>query len=493
MLFSFGCDGTPTGSSASPGVKVISGAGAADSVEATIPSLVMEVRGPDSRVAAGAQVVLQAPADNSYTGYALLLGSAGGGLSSRLQPTADSKGRVTVRVRLGTIAARVPLAVSVPALGLSDTVWVTINAGAAARVSLAPHDTAALVGNAFPLRPVVQDRWGNPRPDTVALTPGGGPVGLTGVSVAGTAVGRGYVVGRYGGAVDTAWVSVVPDGQIAAYEPPALTSGDRQTVVRPGRVVTFRTDGSNFRVLVSGNADFIPFGFGEGMQPSWAPSGTALAYVDDGKLWETDLAGQARMVYSGAIPVVNEYAPQYSPDGGWIYFTQGTFGSQHTFARVRRDGTGVVQVSPSLDWGIEVMPSPDPSGSFIAFQTNRATNSPVDFTLRTLRVSTRVVTALDVPGTSPHWSPDGAWIAYRGNDSKLRKIHPDGSAGQAVGDVGLLPAFSWSPDGSWIVLAGNQPRPVRAVGVGISLVNAATGEVLPLSFGRNLAQPSIKR
>jgi Tol biopolymer transport system component len=475
-----GCDTNPAGSKpGEPGIRFVAGHTGTDSVDAVLAqTLVVEVRDGEGRLAAGITVAFDGTPNAAVAG-------PGQGWQYRTNMLTDGQGRAFTRVRLGTAVGEAAVAVIVGGLPFTDTARYTVTAGQPAKVAAAPRDSAVWVARAYTLRAAVTDRHGNPRPEAPTYTAGTANVSVSGGAVRGEAVGRGYVLARYGTFTDTAWVSVVPPGLLAAYG--------------GGRIVALNTDGSEYRVLLEQLPPVGGAGYGEGMHPSWAPQGGDLAYLDGSRLMLRKASGETRVVVSGGEPVHVGFTPQWSPDGAWIYFSRGWQGNQLTSWRVRPDGTGLQQVSPLEDWGMETMPSPDPTGDRVAYQTNRVTNSPIEFTLRTRRLSTGAVSAIDVPGQFPHWSPTGEWIAYILNDPYnplLRLVRPDGSGGHLIGGgsgIGAHPAFSWSADGQWLVISGNLPRPGDPFAVGLSLVNVATGEVLPLRFGPSVVQPSWHR
>jgi hypothetical protein len=479
-----------------PGLRVVSGGDASDTIGAILPqALIVEVRDAEGYLQPGVSVVFSVvAAGNDAAADDLSVAN----LSSQqfrgsLSETADSRGRASALVRLGSKAGSAVISVAAPSLGLQTTASLTVRPGAAARIAVAPADSAVLVGGTYDLRGDVQDRMGNLRTDPITFEAGNTATSVMGARLRGERVGRGYVVARAGGLTDTARVSVVPAGVLAAYEFPIYFNSNGPDIRQPGRIVTFNTDGSHFRVVLDQQPATIPSSYAHGMQPAWAPDGGEIAFLNSERLMATSLSGAWRSLFSTVESVNDEYAPQFSPDGEWVYFSVGRHGSQRTFWRVRRDGTDAQQVSPDESWGVEVMPSPDPSGTRVVYQTNRATNSS-EFTLRILDVNTGQVSALDVPGSGPRWSPRGDWIAYFGRDGTLRRVRPDGSASQVIGSgTRAHPTFAWSPDGEWLVISGNQPRPGRPFAVGLALVHVATGEVLPLVFNRDLVQPAWRR
>jgi hypothetical protein len=464
---------------AEPGLRILQGAGIADTADAFLSALLeVEVRDDRGGLVSGATVHFSAvrASHDAAPGAPTVVVAASPAAEYRslVVTTTDAHGRASVRVRLGQAAGPGGVAITVAPLALSDTAHFTVLPGALARVLTSPADSAVLVGNAYVLRSAAADRHGNPRSDPVVHVVGSPNLAVSGGAVRGITLGRGYVLARSGSVADTAWVSVVPPGSLAAYR-------RHQTPGDTGGIVVLRTDGAEMRpVLRLWFAFTAPSSFG--LWPAWSPGGDHIAYTYDGRLWIADLTGAHRDAAGGAPPVSEESPPTWSPDGEWIYFTRGFPGSQHTFWRVRPDGTGLGQVSPDVDWGLEMNPSPDPAGVRLAYQTNRITNDPTEFTLRILDLAAGAVTALDVPGWLPRWSPTGERIAYLDDVRILHVMRPDGSGRTRIaGGLWAEPGFAWSPDGRWLAVdRGGQ----------IDLVQVDTGEVLPLAFTRGLVQAS---
>lgn len=142
----------------------------------------------------------------------------------------------------------------------------------------------------------------------------------------------------------------------------------------------------------------IAFGEGTGIY-TMNPDGSGLALLRD------------------ASAAVQYYAPEWSPDGARIAF----YGYPHG------GGTGY---GGGADYDIYVM-NADGSG------IQDVTTSPQDV-------------ASGFSQTFPRWSPDGAKIAYNGDDG-IYVMNADGSDQTKVGN-GQLP--SWSPDGTKMAFEG---------------------------------------
>jgi hypothetical protein len=238
----------------------------------------------------------------------------------------DSRGRATVIVRYGTIAGDAYVRATVPELGLRDSIRFVVQPGAAAGVRLSPGDTAVLQGRTFNLRGVVVDRFGNDRDDPVHFTaPTGGAVTVEDATgrLTAVAVGRAVVVAAAGERADTAMVSVVPEGMIAALQ--AWPSSEP--------IVATALDGSNRRGYS------IPGGQAGTAGLSWSADGARL--LSGGHPNEGTMPLSALEVASGSISPIVTNPPgmhavwwgRYSPDGQWVYFN------------AARDGTRLVAPS----------------------------------------------------------------------------------------------------------------------------------------------------
>lgn len=467
------------GPAATPGIHFLSGDGAADSIEAAVPDLVVEVRDAAGAPAVGVQVQFQAPIPVNLGDGAVRITEPGTiqFRGSVTQPT-DSRGRASVAVRLWDYAGRAPLVVI--ANGQTDTAWYQVRPGAAARLIAVSRDTALRAGGTWALRARVRDRVGNPRDDVATFSSPTSHLAVTGETLTAVDVGRWFALARFGGLEDTAWVSVVPPGRLGGYDAPVSTEG----TAHPARLVLFDLDGRDVHTLPPPSPALNPDIFPPGMAPRFTPSRDALLFVNGTELWRADTAGVSSRVLAGSPAVINQHTPEMPADGSWIYYTRGTYSGTPTCWRVHPDGSGEEAIALPDQAGC-VGPSPEPSGGRVAYE--RRYNSEGTIHVRTLATGADVELAT---GRNPRWSPLGTWIAYQTGEG-MRMMHPDGTQDHLVGGGIRADAwYTWSPDEAWIAFTGPLPARDAPYARGISLVRVATGDVLPLRFTGNYSQPS---
>jgi Tol biopolymer transport system component len=456
-------DNNPIGPGEFVGVRIIAGSDVADTVDTRLTqALVVELRdqrgdpvadhplrfttvpvNPDLP-SAGHTAYVSAPDGNDFGTFAA--------------DRTDSQGRARVLVQVGRKAGPALVIVTDPDQATADTATFTVQPGAAVRVLSAPEDTSVYVGKTMTLRSGVVDRFGNLRPDPATHAVIGTEVSVSGSTVTGVALGTALIVTTAGQWADTTTVSVPPEGVLAAFTPRGLA--------------TFKTDGSEFRVLVSES-------FLSGITTAWSPSGTEVAFDHSftGPLRIASLTTGVRAVSPGTAWSIY---PAYSPDGEWVYYSRGGW----RLYRVHPDGTGdelVPMTAPSLS---DAAPSLSPSGAQLVFVRISAGDQ-----LWMLDLASGVSASLNVFGHQPAWSPSGSLIAYLAlnESSSIKVMNPDGTGARTVSRAGSFYAFGhdWSPDSEWIV-ARNTARNR------LEVLNVTTGQTILLGGTAGFNGPSWK-
>ncbi len=138
------------------------------------------------------------------------------------------------------------------------------------------------------------------------------------------------------------------------------------------------------------------------------------------------------------------YAPELSPNGEWIIFTNNGDG----LWLMRPDGKNPRPLTDRDD----IDPTWSPDGSMIAFASSRNGARQL-FVMDADGTGIRQVTDLDNMGGRSTFSPDGTRLAfYRGpaGDHDIYIINVDGTGLVQLTDGGDNLGPSWSPDGDWI-------------------------------------------
>lgn len=398
---------------------------------------------------------------------------AGGSAGSvdRIAVRSDSGGLVTVGLQLGTVVGKWTLKASDLLAGNSDTLTYVVLAGKAARVRIAPRDSAVTPSRSLSVVPTITDRWDNPAVGTAtfAVDSGQGSAAIDQSGrVTGTTFGRARVRVQLvnAAAADTARVSVVPRGVIGV----AVSMG-----LSTDGIAMLNLDGSGYRLLAPGAADYS--------FPSWSPDGSAIAYnvgLPTGILYRVDTSG-VRTKLSPLGAMQSETWARYSYDGQYIYFTGGYYPDSLDTYRMRADGTGprirVTPPRPGSDRYWKASPSPD--GSLLAY-------SEAGFALHLYDLATSTDRTLQTNGhaESPRFSPDGQWIAFADDYShSISVIRPDGTGLRQVTTGGFASDWGhdWSPDGVWIIYQAEQA---------LRIVRVSDGLTLPLAYTRGFYFPT---
>lgn len=381
-----------------------------------------------------------------------------------ISDTTDSKGRAAALIAFGGAAGPGGVIVTVPELGLADTVDFTKDPGQLAHLRLFPTDTTVLTGGAI-IRPLLWllDRNFNPREDDVALTspstllnpaPGGG-------FRSGDGTGLAMIIGSVNALADTVMVSIVPEGILAAYQYGGTSSG----------IVVVNTDGSERRFLTSA------LGHDQMGAPEWSSDGQSVfhrrAVSGVSYLNRTALAGDSQSLVP---PGVSDPGwPSVSKDGQWVYFSAGN-GSTQAIWRMQADGAQLEAMS-APGAGLESRPDISRNGNLLAFVGPGPTISVRD-------LSTGSMTMTGVPGQSPSFSPIDDRIAFlpASGTGDIAVMNHDGTNIQYLTTTSdFWESLDWSPDGKWIISTRNAE---------LALIEVSTGLVLPLPWSRFLRHPA---
>lgn len=469
LSFGPGCDGSK-GIAPKLSLFVVAGAVQTDTAWARLSqALVVQVMDPDGKPAAGEIVRFESvPGDSAHPASLSVAALTSVDYSLFVAGPTDGGGQASVLVQMGAYAGTARVAVSVPRFAYEDTVAFTILPGRAALVVVGPADTALYVGHGFPLRGYVTDVHGNRRGDPVTYQglDASTSVGATG-QVTGVAVGRSAIVVRAAASsvVDTANVSVVPAGTLAAVASYAAT-------YPVNAIVTRQLDGSGGAV--------VPQSAGENNYLSWSSGGASLLFFRPsfgGHTYTITLSGTLTQLVQGAAFEEDNWA-RPAAGGSWVYFraSRSMYSGTGFIWRIHPDGTGL----DSVPVGVGTLPGPSPDGTRVAYTGG-------DQHLHLYDYGTSTDRDFGWTGWAPHWSPDGVWIAYMADQGgPISVVKPDGSGQRVVTSGGYYDwSFDWSPDSKWVVA-------LDAWRGGLSLIQVQTGLLLPLPFTAGLVQPTLK-
>lgn len=394
--------------------------------------------------------------------------------------TTDAGGLTSIFVYRGSRSGPATIRVRAESASEGDSLTLQIAAGNPASVQALPADTTLRVGAGIRLRATVRDRAGNPRGDIAALHAVAGAAAITLTdydSLGAQQTARAAVEASFDGLADTAWISVVPNGSIAAFRTSANTGGRDELAV-------FDTDGRNWQTIWQS-----PFHSFYEAALAWHPSGDAMAFVDvihppNRQIYRIDLQGVVTEAISPTESQPGNLAPQYSSDGAWLHYTgvdnPGTGGT----ALYRKSVDGQVEqvVFPGSIYTTDTEGSPSPDGGRIAFVTDRPDLASTRADLAIYTVADDAIQLIGIPARTPRWSPTGDVVAFV-RDGQIWMVNADGSDPRllATETMPYLPGLSWSPDGSWIAAATED---------GVRMVEAATGLILPLAFTQGFASPA---
>ena len=438
----------PVGPGKSPGLTVTASR-TADTIGARLPALHITLRDSAGAAIPNADLVVT----NLHRGDTRVFLYLSENRHGVIHMTTDAAGEAQAEIRFGPNAGTGLLEVAHwrdEALVYSDTVEFVVLPGAAVSVEPLPRDTALLPGRTYTLQLRRADRNGNVRNEIVSSASFAALDDEVRVSATGTvttdAIGRAAIQLVAGTSVDTAWVSIIPDGTIVM----------SSIWLSPLGIYTTNLDGSDFRFVTPRPSNNY------GMQ--WHPDRSGVI-----------MHGLEFLRPDGTVQEVHETPRQfeykawaeYSADGTWLYF-EGFLHQQWSHDmriwRMRADGSTVEQVS-SVHANT---PSPSPDGIRVVY-------SSLD-RLIVHDIGTDATTTI-TDGLAPRWSPHGDWIAFIGvgslTENALYIIRPDGTDLRRLGTGPFWTGFDWSPDGNYIV--------AKITDEPLHILRVADGEDMPLN------------
>ena len=208
-----------------------------------------------------------------------------------------------------------------------------------------------------------------------------------------------------------------------------------------GEIVRFDSRAKQFQPFLAGiSADLVAF----------SRDRQAVAYVSypEGVLWKANKDGSDRVQLSS--PPLNPQWISWSPDGSQIVFMSSSDQDSKEIAYiVSSQGEAPKRLLPE-DSGSQSDPSWSPDGSKIIFGTGLLGNQNGE--IRILDRASHQTTTL--PGSigmfSPHWSPDGQWIAASSTD--LTKMYLFNIKTQSWSTIykGIYAYATWSSDSRFV-------------------------------------------
>lgn len=435
------------------GLEIVDGDAYTDTIGAISPHLLTVEVHAGARSPAGLVVRFEAIPTNDPTRYGqpTIRASTPGrnSFGNSVSDTTDTAGRVAMETRMGIVAGEARLVVSCPELGLADTATFTVLPGKAWRIMIQPQDTTVYVGASYTLGGYVVDGNLNRRSDAMSFESIRViAVDASGRVQAGAQVGRGVIAVRGGGLVDTAKLNVLPLQKIALfYQLP-----EQQL----GWVSTALTDGSNLKKLAQVKSP---------SSLSLSASGDKVLYDQDTgsrtDIFVVDESGATRML-SDSRTRASAY-PRYDAAGN-IFFSGFALEPRFSLFRMAGDGTALTELT-TVESIVPIAVSPD-GGELVSQKT---------YGLYAHYVGSGVETQIAPSGASPTFSPDGKRVAYLApgfNSSGLAVANADGSSAKVhEGRRPFVMPPAWLADSKWIITGDSE---------GTMLVNATTGEILPL-------------
>lgn len=199
-------------------------------------------------------------------------------------------------------------------------------------------------------------------------------------------------------------------------------------------------------------------------QPAWSPDRRRIAFVRTtramgSQVWIMDRSGRAaRRLTRGPV----DGGPDWSADGRWIAYRSG-----NDVYVIRPNGTGRRNVTRNASGVGATDPTWSADGRRLAFKRSA---TPVGTGVYSIGVDGKRLRRLARDGYEPDWSPDGRIAYVRRVPSpeagwQLYTMGPSGGSKRRITRDGNHVSPHFSPDGRWIAVARNgQVTVLRADG-----------------------------
>jgi Periplasmic component of the Tol biopolymer transport system len=204
-------------------------------------------------------------------------------------------------------------------------------------------------------------------------------------------------------------------------------------------LVFYHLDGSDRQILVSDAGDGV-----------FSPDGNQMVYPATDGLHILNIQTKDEKILANT----HGFSPRWSPDGKEIAFVALDQNNIDSVFVINTDGTGLQQIS---DLNYESIIGWSANGKqlyFVVPYTGGAAWKVLAYDLSNHQSKELFTIENGTPKfLNPQLSPDGQWIAYRGQDnSSLYLVHPDGSDMHLVAENTGVVGIAWSTAG-WLGLS----------------------------------------
>ena len=445
------CGGGDVNGPLGSGLRIVLGAGVTDTVDAQVGPLVVEVRDQGRLAKALVRFESQTISDppSPFRDAAVsVCRTVCPSLFTYVEDSSDANGRATVSVRLGPRPGKWYVRITVPALGLADSVSYTVLAGAPAGVRAVIADTALDIGEKTTVQGRVVDRYENLRSESTTLT--AGPVAALTIDPATNTVtardmGTQWVFPRYNSFYDSTRVRVLPSGRLLVWS--ALERVVRLVDIN-GR--NERTILSNIWSALGANPQFDPTRRQVTLHNASDPAGTN---GNPDVITVIDTTGTSRRDLGSVLGFDEIMATRQTADGALLVVARRASDLSHPDLNLWKiaDDNSVTFLAYLPDTGpYNGGADISHTGTKVVFAANASTFPPELYVMDVATGSTKLIDN----GFSPRWSAQDDRIAYLtaidGTGTGM-VANADGTGRLSLGSHTFSGGFGWSPDGTYVV------------------------------------------